>query len=172
MEPTSGSPSPTGPPGRMQSSLLCGRLHFRSELGHTGRTRGKGQACLDTFQSWLDRCKLEASAPKTAVMVLAKNGRRTLGPRTQVRIRLGGKYLRRKPAHRILGVELDENLNFQGHANKVAKKAGSRAGAIRTLRRSGPTGSPANRPPNLSDGLVGKASSWRRLRGRPCQRTP
>ncbi|KAG0716298.1 hypothetical protein GWK47_010007 [Chionoecetes opilio] len=70
---------------------------------------------------------------KTQAMVVSRSP--AAGPAVEGRLRFGGVPLPLQEAVKVLGVEVDRELRFDGHIKHIAKKASHRVSALRRVAR-------------------------------------
>ena len=79
---------------------------------------------LLTVHRWTYRWRLPVNIPKTEVICFTKKGHK------DVNIKMNNKELKQVKEKRILGVVLDENLDYKSHIQLVAAKSKSALGKI------------------------------------------
>ncbi|KAG0723422.1 Transposon TX1 uncharacterized protein [Chionoecetes opilio] len=75
--------------------------------------------------------KLTFAPEKTQAMVVSQSP--AAGPAVEGRLRFGGVPLPLQEAVKVLGVEVDRELKFDGHIKHIAKKASRRVSALRRV---------------------------------------
>ncbi|MCP4489190.1 MAG: hypothetical protein GY820_18040 [Gammaproteobacteria bacterium] len=87
---------------------------------------------INTIEKWCETKGLRISAMKTKIIMFTRNRKWSLRP-----IRVGGNTIELSPTVKLLGVTLDNKLNFNEHINKITKKATN--SLMQCKRAVGPT---------------------------------
>ena len=95
----------------------------------SGRAADEVNHQLMVIQEWGKRWQVTFAPEKTQAMVVSRSP--TARPAVEGRIRFGGVPLPLQEAIKILGVEVDRGLRFDGHIKNIAKKASHRVSALR-----------------------------------------
>ncbi|KAG0712090.1 hypothetical protein GWK47_002146 [Chionoecetes opilio] len=83
------------------------------------------------MQEWGTRWQVTFAPEKTQAMVVSRSP--AAGPAVEGRLRFGGVPLPLQEAVKVLGVEVDRELRFDGHIKHIAKKASHRVSALRKV---------------------------------------
>ncbi|MEW8546767.1 MAG: reverse transcriptase domain-containing protein [Candidatus Thiodiazotropha sp.] len=82
---------------------------------------------LNTVEKWCTKWNMSIAPEKTEVMVFTHNGKI---PEEQANVKYGGETLKVTDSKKILGIVLDNNLNFKNHIQEKTKAGFS---ALRSL---------------------------------------
>ena len=104
-------------------------LSFTYPRQDSGRAADEVNHQLRVIQEWGERWQVTFAPEKTQAMVVSRSP--TAGPAVEGRIRFGGVPLLLQEAVKILGVEVDRGLRFDGHIKHIAQKASHRVSALR-----------------------------------------
>ena len=86
---------------------------------------------LSVIQEWGTRWQVNFAPEKTQAMVVSRSP--AAGPAVEGRLRFGGVPLPLQKAVKVLGVEVDRELRFDGHIKHIANKASHRVSALRRV---------------------------------------
>ncbi|KAG0693095.1 hypothetical protein GWK47_027654 [Chionoecetes opilio] len=87
----------------------------------------------DLHRATSRRIMVNFAPEKTQAMVVSRSP--AAGPAVEGRLRFGGVPLPLQEAVKVLGVEVDRELKFDGHIKYIAKKASHRVSALRMVAR-------------------------------------
>ena len=88
---------------------------------------------LSNLNTWLAANKLTLNSSKTEFMLIGS--RQKLGTYdTPPKLIIGGDIIKQVSSVKSLGVHIDENLSWNIHIEKIAKKIASGIGAIKRCR--------------------------------------
>ena len=88
---------------------------------------------LSNFNTWLTANKLTLNSSKTEFMLIVS--RQRLGTYdTSPKLIIGGDIIKQASSVKSLGVHIDENLSWNMHIEKIAKKIASGIGVIKRCR--------------------------------------
>ena len=97
----------------------------------SGRAADAINQQLKVIQEWGERWQVNFAPEKTQVMVVSRSP--AAGHAMEGRLRFGGSSLPLQETLKILGVEMDRGLRFDGHINNIAHKASHRVSALRRV---------------------------------------
>ncbi|KAG0721805.1 putative RNA-directed DNA polymerase from transposon X-element [Chionoecetes opilio] len=86
---------------------------------------------MSVIQEWGTRWQVTFAPEKTQAMVVSRSP--AAGPAVEGRLRFGGVPLPLQEAVKVLGVEVDRELRFNGHIKHIAKKASHMVSALRRV---------------------------------------
>ena len=104
-------------------------LSFTYPRQDSGRAADDINHQLRVIQEWGERWQVIFAPEKTQAMVVSRSP--AAGPAVEERICFGGVPLPLQEAIKILGVEVDRGLRFDGHIKHIAKMASHRVSALR-----------------------------------------
>ncbi|KAG0718893.1 hypothetical protein GWK47_051595 [Chionoecetes opilio] len=101
------------------------RPSLSSIMGRGGAGRGRGGTKSN------GKARVTFAPEKTQALVVSRYP--AAGPAVEGRLRFGGVPLRLQVAVKVLGVEVDRELRFDGHIKHIAKKASHKVSALRRV---------------------------------------
>ncbi|KAG0722636.1 hypothetical protein GWK47_044120 [Chionoecetes opilio] len=118
-----------------------GKIHGYTQWNRRDRLERAGGDVAVCFKEGVQAQHLDVVPPphmevnfapeKTQAMVVSRSP--AAGPAVERRLRFGGVPLPLQEAAKVLGVEVDRELRFDGHIKHIAKKASHRVSALRRV---------------------------------------
>ncbi len=89
---------------------------------------------LGRVAGWINSNGLRMNVAKTQLMVLSRKGKRACGDADSVQVKVGDVELKKQDCVRYLGVEIDKDLTWKSHIEKVHQQC---MGKLAVIRRAG-----------------------------------
>ena len=87
---------------------------------------------IKSLYKWLCDSKISLNVTKTEVVLFHQNKKDL---EYDLKLKLYGKYLKRSESVKYLGLQLDQNLSFSEHLNKLSAKLRNANGALFKIRQ-------------------------------------
>jgi ribonuclease HI len=122
------------------SKATGGKIKFADDgsLLQTGKVleelRCKMETDLETVADWAKKWRMNVSVEKTEICLFRKKARHPITDNPKVA--MCGKAVPYNPHPRVLGVHLDEELNFSFHLDKVEQRANKALSLIRAVKET------------------------------------
>ena len=86
---------------------------------------------LHKLLSWTLKWRMKLSAEKTEICLFSRDNLN--GNSTMLKVHVNGKDISYNPNPKVLGLHLDESLNYQNHIKKTEQKANKAIGVLRQI---------------------------------------
>ena len=87
---------------------------------------------LHKLLSWTLKWRMKLSAEKTEICLFSRGNLNVNS--TMLKVHVNGKDISYNPNPKVLGLHLDESLNFQNHIKKTEQKANKAIGVLRQIK--------------------------------------
>lgn len=96
---------------------------------------------LNALNEWLKKNRLVLNTDKTVGMVLSTHQRKATVPECKISLKVGDKDIKQVTDAKLLGVTIDEHLNWDLHIDKLCKKISKKLGLLKRLKKFMPSNS-------------------------------
>ena len=92
------------------------------------------QVAANSYQRWSRKWRIGINPGKCEIIVFVKKQRKKEYVVPRIFVQIDNKLIDNKPVSKLLGLSLDNQLNWNAHVEAIEKSCNQRIGLMRTLR--------------------------------------